>query len=87
MLTCKQASYLASKKLNKKLTLKEQLDFFLHTMICRLCREYARDILVLHNIAQKAGRAGKEILSGSAKLSEQSRKSIKQTLDKAMQSK
>jgi len=87
MLTCKQVSYLASKKLDKKLTLIEQLSFSLHIMMCKLCREYARDISALHQFVSKASRAGKMILPDSAKLSGQSRERIKQVLDKTIVSK
>jgi len=87
MLTCKQVSYLASKKLDKKLTLIEQLSFFLHIMMCRLCREYAKDISALHKLVSTASRAGKMILPNSAKLSVHSRDRIKQVLDKVIDSK
>jgi len=87
MLTCKEASFLASKKLEKKLTLKEQLSFSFHSMICGLCRAYARDIKALHLFMMKTAKAGKTLLPDSAKLSDKSRVRIKQALDKAMHSK
>jgi len=83
MLTCKEASYLASKKLGKKLTLKEQLDFSLHAMMCGLCRAYARDIKVLHHFMIKAAKTGRTLLPDSARLSDKSRTRIKKSLDKA----
>ncbi|NOR70579.1 MAG: zf-HC2 domain-containing protein [Methylomarinum sp.] len=86
MLTCKEASYLASKKLDKELTLREQIGFSLHIAMCSLCRHYARDMNRLHTLMLKAGEAGQTLLSESAKLSEQSRERIKQVLDKALHS-
>jgi predicted anti-sigma-YlaC factor YlaD len=86
MLTCKETSYLASKKLDKKLTFRERMDFFLHTVMCSLCRHYARDINKLHLLLLKAGKTGKTLLPESAKLTEQSRNRIKQALDKVLHS-
>ena len=84
MLTCKEASFLASKKLDKKLTWRERIDFSLHTAMCKLCRHYARDMNALHKLMQKMGETGRTLLPESTKLSEHSRDRIKQALDKAL---
>lgn len=84
MLTCKETSYLASKKLDEKLTSKERIGFWLHIGMCRLCRRYATDIEKLHGLMHKAGKSGLALMPESVKLSEQSRERIKQVLDKAL---
>jgi len=84
MLTCKQASFLASKKLDKKLTIKERFDFSLHTVMCGLCRHYANEIEALHKLMQKVGKAEYSMLSKGEQLSEQSRDRIKQKMDKVL---
>ena len=84
MLTCKEASYLASKKLDEKLTWRESLDFRLHIMMCGLCRRYAMEMKKLHGVLQKMGEYSLSLLPESVKLSSQSRKRIKQALDKAL---
>ncbi len=84
MLTCKEAIYLASKKLDKNLTLREQMDFLLHTAMCSLCRHYARDMRALHKLMLKAGKARLTLLPESKKLSELSRARIKHALEKAL---
>ncbi|MCF6204694.1 MAG: hypothetical protein L3J59_13665 [Methylococcaceae bacterium] len=81
MLTCKEVSFLASKKLDKKLTLREQIGFLFHMRICRLCRYYANDLKSLHLMMQKKGKTGRVLLSESTKLSEQSRARIKHAID------
>jgi len=86
MLTCKEASFLASKKLDKKLTLKERIDFSLHTSMCGLCRRYAKEINVLHQLMQKMGKKEETVLPENTKLSPQSRERIKQEIDKALHS-
>lgn len=84
MLSCKEASYLASKKLDKKLTWREQLNFSFHVMVCKFCRRYAEEIKALHNMMQKAAEKNLSILPESVKLSQQSRDKIKQVLVKAL---
>ncbi len=84
MITCKEASYLASKKLDKKLTWRESLNFKLHTMICRICRRYALELKKFHHTMQKAGESSLSLLPKSVKLSKQSRERIKQTIDKVL---
>ena len=84
MLTCKEVSYLATKKLDKNLTLREQMGFWLHTAMCNLCRHYVRDMKELHKLMLKAGKVGQTLLPDSVKLSDQSRVRIKHALDKAL---
>lgn len=87
MLTCKEASLLASKKLDKKLTFRERMHFYLHTAMCNLCRHYAKEIEALHQLIKKAGKNQEFVLTGKEQLSEQSRQRIKQEIDKALHSK
>lgn len=84
MLTCKEVSYLASKKLDQKLTFRERLGLTLHTAMCSICRRYVGDIKALHQLMLKAGKKGQALLPDSAKLSAQSRERIKQALEKAL---
>ncbi len=84
MLTCKEASYLASKKLDEKLTWRESLEFKLHIMMCGLCRRYAMEMEKLHGVLQKTGESSLSLLPESIQLSSQSRKRIKRALDKAL---
>ena len=84
MLTCKEVIYLASKKLDKNLTLRERMNFFLHTAMCSLCRHYARDMKKLHELMLKASKVGQTLLPETVKLSELSRERIKHALDKAL---
>ncbi len=85
MLSCKEISYLASKKLDSQLTLRESVNFSLHTAMCGLCRRYTKDIKTLHTMMLKIGKAGKIVLPESVKLSKQSRDRIKKVIDKALE--
>jgi len=84
MLTCKEASYLASKKLDKNLSFRENLDFKLHTLMCCFCRRYASEISSLHTLLQKVRASNSSTLPKSVKLSQKSRHKIKQAIDEAV---
>lgn len=84
MLTCKEASYLVSKKLDGKLTWREHLGLWMHISLCRLCRRYSRDVQRLHSVIRAAGASGQVLLPESVKLSEQSRQRIAQALKKML---
>ncbi|TVS17781.1 MAG: zf-HC2 domain-containing protein [Gammaproteobacteria bacterium] len=47
MLSCKEVSRLASERLDRDLTLREKVAFYMHLMMCRLCLRYARHVAVL----------------------------------------
>lgn len=85
MLTCKEASLLASKAMDVKLTWRERLSLTVHIAMCDLCRRHARDMKKLRKIMRKAGASG-ALLSESIKLSERSRQRIKKAMDKALNS-
>lgn len=84
MLTCKEASFLASKKLDKKLTIREGFGFYLHTAMCGLCRHYAKEIEALHKLMKKVVKNDDTLLLADEKLSEQSRERIQQEVNKAL---
>jgi hypothetical protein len=84
MLSCKEVSYLASKKLDQKLTLWERMGFFLHISMCRMCRGYSRELKAMQDKVQEMGGAEDIALSESVTLSEESRNRIKSALDKAL---
>lgn len=80
MLTCKEASHLASKAMDAKLTWRERLGLSLHIAMCDLCRRYVRDMKKLRAMMIKIGKSGEAMLPPSVKLSEQSRERIRQRL-------
>ncbi|MCK5888351.1 MAG: hypothetical protein KAG19_00245 [Methylococcales bacterium] len=84
MLTCKEISALASKRLDEKLTLPQRIEFFIHTMMCTLCRNYAKDIQTLHNIVTNTHQAGKELLPEHVKLSDKARERIQKVIENTL---
>ncbi len=84
MLTCKEVSFLASKRLDNKLTWRENLGFRMHIMMCSLCRRYANEIKKMHGFMRKAGKSGLAALPDSVKLSSESRERIKQAINKVL---
>ncbi len=53
MMNCKQASEMASQQLDRELGLRQRLGLKLHLLICRYCRNYARQLAFLHRAAPK----------------------------------
>ncbi|MCK4841862.1 MAG: hypothetical protein KAT04_08260 [Methylococcales bacterium] len=82
MLTCKEVSLLASKKLDEKLTLGERVGFLLHISMCGVCRRYSKEINKVHALMLNVGKNGKSFMSESVKLSKEARERIKVALDK-----
>jgi len=89
MLTCKETSRLASKKIDQALTLREHIGFFLHIGLCRLCRRYAADIKRLHQLIQTSDSSFSEtsFLSQPTKLSKKARQRIQQAIDHRLKTK
>ncbi len=50
MLSCKEATRLASQALERRLTLRERIQFRLHVLICVGCRRAARQFLILRGM-------------------------------------
>ena len=85
MLSCKEASFLVSKKLDGNLNRRERMGLWLHLALCILCRHYARDVKTMHEMMKKAGEAGQTLLPEAVKLSQQSHERIKNALNKVLQ--
>lgn len=85
MLTCKEASQLASKSMDSKLTWREQLGLSFHIAMCGLCRRYVRDMKKLRSLLRRKRQTGSVLLPESVTLSKQSKARIKQVLDKSLQ--
>jgi len=86
MLSCKQASLLASKKLDMPLTVKERIGFFIHISMCRFCRHYAKEIKMLHQFMRKTASDNDSMLSGNQQLSVEARERINQQIEEAIRS-
>ena len=80
MLTCKQASLLASKQMDVKLTWRERMALRLHVSMCDMCGRYLKDLKKLRLFLRNFGR--KDTLSSreSLQLPEQDRARIHQAL-------
>lgn len=86
MLTCKEASFLASKKMDGTLTWRERIALRLHVGLCDMCRRYLRDLKRLRVMMRRSGAAGQTLLPEDVKLSDQARERIKQALYKTAHS-
>lgn len=84
MLTCKEASYLASKAMDTTLSWRERTGLWLHISMCKLCRRYVGDIKKLRAMMRRSGKRGIEMLPEPIKLSEQAHDRIEEALNKAL---
>ena len=82
MLTCKEAIFLASKKMDGTLTWRERIALLLHVGLCDMCRRYLRDLKRLRALMRRSSAKGQTLLPANVKLSEQARERIKQALYK-----
>jgi hypothetical protein len=85
MLTCKEASFLASKEMDGTLSWREKMALRLHVGMCNMCRRYLRDLKRLRVMMRRAGIAGQTLLPTTATLPEKARERIKQALNNAAQ--
>ena len=53
MKSCKQASFLMSKKLDTALTLTESISLKIHVVMCKSCAECDSQLLSIHTLCQK----------------------------------
>ena len=82
MLSCKQASFLASKRLDKPLSRQEVWQMKFHTFMCGNCRHYAAEIKQLQ---LKIKQSAHSFISESENLSTEARKRIQKNVDKAIE--
>ncbi|CAG7855963.1 hypothetical protein MCAMS1_00289 [biofilm metagenome] len=81
MLTCKEASLLASKQMDVKLTWRERIALRLHIGLCDMCGRYVKDLKKLRMFLKKTGASSDALASlDTYKLSEQDRGRIQQAL-------
>jgi hypothetical protein len=83
VLTCKEASFLASKKMDSPLTWRERFGLRLHISLCSICRAYLADLKRLRLMLRRAGVAGQTPLLANVQLPEQARARIQQALHEA----
>lgn len=83
MLTCKEASHLASKAMEAKLSWRERLGLSLHLAMCAVCRRYVRDMKKLRRKCREIGQCNQALLPDSIKLSAQSKERIRKALRRA----
>lgn len=86
MLNCKEASLLASKQMDSKLTLRERIGLRLHISLCDLCSRYLKDLKKLRLIMRYTASEEVSGLPETIKLPEQDRLRIHNSLQAAKHS-
>ena len=80
MLNCKQASLLASKKMDQSLSFRESLALSLHLSMCRLCRRYIRSLKIIRRSLRQQEKQIQQ--SESVKLPQSARQRIQEKIQK-----
>lgn len=52
ILSCKRHTELASHSLDRKLTAKEKIQYYIHHLICIMCRRFERQLRVIQGAAK-----------------------------------
>jgi hypothetical protein len=79
--TCKEITRMASDAMERRLSLRQRLDFKLHLMICSLCLRYVQQLHMLREAAhQHTTKVETGVAAPSARLSQDARKRMKQSL-------
>ena len=83
MLSCKEASRLASEGLDGKLSLAKRLALRMHLLLCAACRAYGRQVRAIEGLARRrfGSDAGQDAIPGP-RLSEEARGRIQKALGK-----
>lgn len=79
MLTCRQASHLASQNLDRKLTLRERSGLRLHIFMCAACRRFEHQIKLLQRAMHLAEKQVLDDESGTT-LSAEARERIRERI-------
>ena len=79
MITCDEASSLASKSLDTNLTLGEKMRLKMHLMACRFCRSFEKQILAIRSILRSKGKEMPEDTEENT-LSKEARKRLENSI-------
>jgi hypothetical protein len=79
MLSCRRAAELASQGLDRPLRLRERVALGLHTLLCRLCGRYRRQLDFLQHACEQA----EEHVGLDIALSETARSRIREQIEHA----
>ncbi len=80
MLSCKEVSRLVSDSLDRDLPFRQRVGVRLHLMMCRLCRAYEKQVLLLRQFIQLYGKQMDHTGSSAEHLSEGAKQRIKHKL-------
>ncbi len=82
MLNCKEVSRLVSESLDRKLPFWQRMGLWIHLSMCKLCRGFRKDLLILRSAArQHADDIRMNAIEPNAVLSEEARERIQRALE------
>jgi hypothetical protein len=85
-LSCREASRLISESLDRKLTRRERWSLRIHTLLCRICRRFARQMdMIREAVANMPNALREKWTDNTARLPAARRAQIKRLLAEARQ--
>jgi hypothetical protein len=83
-INCKESTYIVSCSMERKLSFKEKLGLFFHLLICKTCRLFKKQTILLNEVFKKMSSADSE--AQNFKLSAQEKESMNVLIKKEMES-
>ncbi len=81
--SCKEVSRLVSESLETKLPLRKRIGLWMHLSMCRLCKGFARQLLVIRTAAKEHGESKNDSSLADATLSDDARERIRRAMQNA----
>jgi hypothetical protein len=78
--TCKEVTRMASDRMERKLPLRQWIDFKLHLLICSLCTRYVKQLEMMREISRQHDSQAEMGAAPHAALSGNARERMKQAL-------
>lgn len=78
---CQKASRLASDSIDRKLTLRERLQFHLHLMMCKNCNSYDKSLHLIRSTTKLI----RETNYGETRLSKEQRKQLHSAIERHLE--
>lgn len=78
---CATVSRTSSDVLDRHLSLRERLDFYMHLFICDFCRRYHRQMIAIQKLASGVSHAENTDQATMPKLDQEARERIRRAID------
>lgn len=82
MMSCKMASHLISDAMDRRLSRWERLSLGWHLLVCRLCKRYQRQLMLIRIVLKSQARVPDAATEANPSLSPDARERIRQAISR-----